>query len=199
MKRAGSASESRRKQLKSSIPTGSGFIVCWANNGAGSDLSTGNLPDDATTRSIFLDIPGLQICLCYWGRAIYAYSAIDGVHIILHGDLYTPQIGNAKDLLTHILRDYRNGGATTLAPTLRGSFILVIVDAKEKNITVITDRSGTKKVFQAKHLKNAWIGTSVAGLPDVRVDPAGLASLMSNDFCFGGRTLINDVSLLNRA
>jgi hypothetical protein len=181
------------------IPPSSGFRVTWHNEPlpAGHATCTGAIVADET--KFRFPKTGLCSSIACWGRTRLATTANQEFTILLHGELSEPYVGDAQDLLATILPRYRSQPVDQFARALRGSYILVVVDRRAENIHLITDRNGTRKAFCRAGKTQHWIGTTTDDLMPKDPDPAGIASFLSNDFCFNGRTTISGVTMLERA
>ena len=194
-------SDSNRSEPRSLnlTPTRSGFVIYWQASEARAMCVESVLPVDTVALEIPLHTAGTRVCIWHWGRTIIAHEPREGLHLVLHGDLFSPKVTTPADLITGIVPDFRANGGEIMARSLRGSFVLIVVDSVEGRVVVVTDRAGTRKVFQTRQLGDIWLGSSVECLPDKHPDPAGVVSMMLNNFCFVGRTLLANVSLLERA
>src|SRR3989304_4897181 len=185
--------------LQPNMPNTSGFNLYWRKPESTQPWPKFNSSPSFSETEVCLESTGVRVCFDVWGRTVVSHVRNEGLCFILHGNLSVPNVRSAEELGLCLAPIYRSHAPEGFGLYLRGSFVLIVIDSKADKVFVVTDRNGSRKVFNKKGAEHEWIGTSVECLPDRRPDPAGVASLMINDFCFLGRTVIENVSLLERA
>ena len=120
-----------------------------------------------------------------------------GVTVLLHGEIYGPSRAcDAKGLLTSYLRS-----GPQVAQSLNGSYALLILDSRLEGPLVITDRVNSHKVFVSEDSGGWWLSTSLYRHPREgrRLDPAGIASVLSCGVAHSGLTPFDGVRALQGA
>lgn len=187
------------KEPQPKIPDSSGFQLYWKKLESIQPWPKFNSSSSISETEVCLESTGIRVRFGVWGRTLISHVRSEGLHFVLHGNLSVPVVRSAEELGLYLAPICRSHAPEGLGLYLRGSFVLIVIDSRADKVFVVTDRNGSRKIFNKKGAEHEWIGTSVECLPDRRPDPAGVASLMINDFCFLGRTVIENVSLLERA
>jgi asparagine synthase (glutamine-hydrolysing) len=127
-------------------------------------------------------------------------------HLVLtfQGEFYDEALSPAPDapepsLAERLLARYREGGAAALGG-LNGLYTVVVWDARERQLTVVTDRSGFRKLHYYAAGGLLLLGTEYKsflgqdGFNGV-LDEAGIVEFMSLGYCLDDRTFFRDVKL----
>ncbi|MBN2292955.1 MAG: hypothetical protein JXM70_11050 [Pirellulales bacterium] len=119
------------------------------------------------------------------------------VALLLYGQLYEPV---SSEQPTWCLKQYLREGFD-FSRDLNGSFVIVVIDALQDHIAVITDRLNTRRAFASVHEDAHWVSNCLFSHPlkGVRLDPIGVAWSIVNKAVFNNRTLFEGVRVLERA
>ena len=108
-----------------------------------------------------------------------------------------------------VLKAYRYWGLAVV-PRLRGIFAMAIWDPRQGAVHLIRDQLGIKPLYWTK-VRNSTFGEEVllfasevggllaSGVVERRLDPAGIASYLSQGFVVGPTTIVEGISLLPAA
>lgn len=108
-----------------------------------------------------------------------------------------------------VLKAYRRWGLTVV-PRLRGIFALAIWDPRSRSVHLIRDQLGIKPLYWTR-VQDSPLGREVllfasevrallaSGVVARRLDPAGVASYVSQGFVVGPTTIVEGISLLPAA
>ena len=189
-----------RKTYESGLsPTRAGFAICYTASETDIVFTAEAATVNRKPTAIRLKKSKGRVLFWHWGHVLVAHEPRQGLHIIQYGAIWEPSITTPEELKRSIAKEWQAQSKESLARSLRGSFVLVIIESENDRITFITDRSGSQKIFHKPFRNQMWFSSSVECLPDLKPDPAGVASMIVNNFCFHGRTILADVSILERA
>jgi hypothetical protein len=120
-----------------------------------------------------------------------------GVALLLYGQLVDSV---PTDQPTWCLQKYLRKGIKC-SRDLNGSFVVVVVDAREDRIAVITDRVNTRRAFTSEYAGARWVSNCLYTHPlrGVKLDPIGIAWSLVNKAVYNNRTLFEGVRILERA
>ncbi|GHF55603.1 asparagine synthase (glutamine-hydrolyzing) [Deinococcus metalli] len=112
---------------------------------------------------------------------------------LLHGQVYGTPVAALPAL-------YRQHGAA-LGRHIEGAYTLVLLDLRQGTVSVITDPSGSHKLYAAHDGDHVALATRAdwAGFQPRPLDPAGVAAYLATGNMFGGLTLHAGVRALPRA
>ena len=108
-----------------------------------------------------------------------------------------------------VLKAYRRWGLEVV-PRLRGIFAMAIWDPRQRSVHLIRDQMGIKPLYWTK-VRNGSLGPELvlfasevrgllaSGVVERRLDPAGVASYLSQGFVVGPTTIVEGISLLPAA
>lgn len=108
-----------------------------------------------------------------------------------------------------VLKAYRRWGLTVV-PRLRGIFAMAIWDPRSRCVHLVRDHMGIKPLYWAR-VRNSSLGKDIflfasevrallaSGMIERRLDPAGVASYLSQGFVIGPNTIAEGIKLLPAA
>lgn len=108
-----------------------------------------------------------------------------------------------------VLKAYKHWGLA-MVPRLRGIFALAIWDPRTRSVHLVRDQMGIKPLYWTK-VRNGALGKETvlfasevrgllaSGVVERRLDPAGVASYLSQGFVVGPNTIVEGVRLLPAA
>jgi len=146
-----------------------------------------------------VSFPDFHVSLSYPSQKAVRTDSSNQVTVVLYGDIYFDKDTATHEILDILLSRYAAQDVIAMAQSLNGSFLLCILDRNKNNVFVITDRLNSKTAFLYRSRNKTYVSTSLRLLPTRKVDPAGCALYLSNTFIFGNRTVLRDVSTLQRA
>ena len=116
---------------------------------------------------------------------------------LLYGEIYNSVSDNQLEWLAH---EYDRKGLE-FARDLNGSFVILLVDAHENRVAVITDRVNSRRAFYSRYAGSHWVSNCLYSHPltNVDLDPVGVAWYLVNKSVFNNRTLFEGVKILERA
>jgi asparagine synthase (glutamine-hydrolysing) len=123
-------------------------------------------------------------------------DARTGSWLVAIGTLFH-QSGNNR--AEHLLQQYLRAGARVLASDLDGFFVVVVGDARSREVVVITDIVGSLHCYNRKFRHGIALSTSslvLAQLDAVSLNAAGCQEFLGTGIIYEDRTLYNEVGKL---
>jgi asparagine synthase (glutamine-hydrolysing) len=119
-----------------------------------------------------------------------------GVGLVLHGETYD----DGADPGLAIASSWSAQGNSAVTG-LTGSYALLVADRARDDLSVVTDRLGSRRLFCSALDGATLISSSLAPHRQLRrtPDPTGVASYLVNGRAYGGRTVLEGVRLLEGA
>ena len=149
------------------------------------------------TPNLFIRARDLHVAIAHSPATRIARNPARDVTLLLHGDIYSDD-GIREDPAGDLLDRYLNDGAPALAKSIRGSHVVLVMDAMQ-GLIAITDRVGSRKIYAGGDSGGMWLTSETALYPGGAVDPAAVASYLVNQYIYGGRTIYRGVRSLERA
>jgi hypothetical protein len=152
-------------------------------------------PPNGLNKSPLLAIQPLAV----YGNDSLKSARNDQFLLLLSGDVFLPTVGRATadDLLDLIDTE---GNLNT--DVLNGSFSVVIIDLKDKSISVYTDAFNSRKVFYDNDRAGTSFYTSSLHLrprPENTLDLAAIGSYLANGVIYENRTIFAGISSIPAA
>lgn len=131
------------------------------------------------------------------GSAQIASDPAAQITVVVHGLLHDRSKSTAAQT---VLSDYVKLG-DSLWPTLNGSYVIVVLDQARGEIQVVTDRLNSRKAYWSEDDGGWWLSTSLNRHPTqgIKVDPAGVGSVLTSGVAYSGLTPFRGIHTLNRA
>lgn len=137
------------------------------------------------------------VVMSHSSRTEVAHDPVLGVTVFLHGEVYPDSNYGRGAGGSFVLNTYKEQGIIRAASNINGSYAALLITPKE--VSIVIDRVGSRKVFFSQDARGFWISTTLALHPRRKIDAAGVASLIINRFQYCGRTLYKGVRTLERA
>lgn len=149
------------------------------------------------TPNLLVRVRNMDVAIAHSPATRVVRISARNVTLLLHGDIYSDD-GNREDPAVDLLDRYLNEGGPALAKSIRGSHVVLVMDAMQ-GLIAITDRVGSRKIYAGGDSGGMWLTSEMALYPGGAVDPAAVASYLVNQYIYGGRTIYRGVRSLERA
>jgi len=187
----------------------------WFSLGAAHEVNTDGLPGDiqfrnpgAFTRDAYIKKSGFGLCSAkYRGQphSAYIHEPSSGVHMFIHGEIYSRNIFHDKDSRKEISELYEmflKKGAKIFYE-MNGAFTVIVYDAARKEVNFITDRASLRKIYYRYSKGVVEFSSELQPLLREGVRAAANVSTVANILTFGyplGRkTIISDIEVTGPA
>ena len=129
-------------------------------------------------------------------NARHVYDVSNNVIVLLYGALY--DIDGSE--IEYIKNSYLKEG-TDFIRNINGSYALIIMDLSHDRFFIVTDRINSRKIFQYSDSDFYLFSNSIYSFKDFKLspDPKGIAWYLSNGAIYNGRTLFQEICVLERA
>lgn len=117
------------------------------------------------------------------------------VSVVVHGEIYDGHPDPA-----HAVATSWSARGDAVASELAGSYALVVADRERDQLSLVTDRLASRRLFCSGDQDATLVTSALAAHGrDARPDPVGIASYLINGRAYGGRTVLEGVRLLEPA